>query len=43
MLESIGDPSAYTVSGFGKGVMPSYQGKLSDKQLKALVDYLLTK
>jgi mono/diheme cytochrome c family protein len=43
VLESITNSTAYTVSGFGKGVMPSYQGKLSDKQLKALVDYLLAK
>jgi mono/diheme cytochrome c family protein len=39
--EAILDPGAYTVSGFGKGVMPSYQGKLSDKQIDALVKYLL--
>jgi mono/diheme cytochrome c family protein len=41
--ESILNPTAYTVSGFGKGVMPSYMGKLSDKQLNALVAYLLGK
>ena len=41
--ESIVDPEAYTVSGFGKGVMPSYEGKLTDKQLDALVQYLLGK
>ena len=41
MHESIVDPDAYTVSGFGKGVMPSYEGKLTDKQLDALVQYLL--
>ena len=39
--ESIVDPTAYTVGGFGKGVMPSYEGKLTDKQLDALVKYLL--
>jgi mono/diheme cytochrome c family protein len=39
--ESIVDPGAYTVSGFGKGVMPSYEGKLSDKQLDTLVKFLL--
>jgi mono/diheme cytochrome c family protein len=39
--ESIVDPDAYTVSGFGKGVMPSYEGKLSDKQLDTLVKFLL--
>ena len=39
--ESIVDPGAYTVSGFGEGVMPSYDGKLTEKQLDALVQYLL--
>jgi mono/diheme cytochrome c family protein len=39
--EAVLVPDAYTVSGFGKGVMPSYEGKLSDKQVQALVDYLL--
>ena len=39
--EAIVDPDAYTVSGFGQGVMPSYEGKLSDKQLEALVQFLL--
>ena len=43
MHESIADPEAYTVSGFGKGVMPSYEGKLTDKQLDALVQFLLGK
>ena len=43
VLESITDPEAYTVSGFGKGVMPSFKGKLTDKQLKALTAYLLQK
>ncbi len=37
------DPGAYTVSGFGEGVMPSYDGKLTEKQLDALVQYLLGK
>ena len=40
--EAIVDPDAYTVSGFGKGVMPSYDGKLTEKQLDALVQYLLS-
>lgn len=39
--ESIVAPDVYTVSGFGKGVMPSFKGKLSDKQVDALVQYLL--
>jgi cytochrome c551/c552 len=39
--EAIVDPDAYTVSGFAEGVMPSYEGKLTEKQLDALVKYLL--
>jgi len=41
--QSILDPDAFTVSGFQPGVMPSFEGKLDDKQLQALVDYLLGK
>jgi hypothetical protein len=41
--ESLVDPDAVTVEGFQTGVMPSYDGKLSEQQLKALVDYLLDK
>jgi mono/diheme cytochrome c family protein len=39
--ESILNPDAVVVSGFQAGVMPSFQGKLSDKQIQALVKYLL--
>jgi cbb3-type cytochrome c oxidase subunit III len=38
--ESILQPQAFTVEGFG-GAMPSYEGRLSDAQLKALTEYLL--
>jgi cbb3-type cytochrome c oxidase subunit III len=38
--ESILQPQAFTVQGFG-GAMPSYEGRLSDAQLKALTEYLL--
>jgi mono/diheme cytochrome c family protein len=38
--ESIVDPSAVVAEGFGNN-MPAFEGKLDDKQLKALVDYLL--
>jgi len=38
--ESLVDPGAFTVEGFGN-VMPAYEGKLEDEQLKALIDYLL--
>ena len=39
--QSILDPDAVVVSGFQAGVMPSFDGKLSDKQVQALVQYLL--
>jgi cytochrome c2 len=38
--ESLLQPDAYIVEGFGN-VMPSQQGKLTDEQVGALVDYLL--
>jgi mono/diheme cytochrome c family protein len=39
--QSILNPTAFTVPGFPKGVMPSYQGRLKPKQVQALVKYLL--
>jgi len=39
--QSILDPDAVVVKGFQAGVMPSFKGKLSDKQIQALVQYLL--
>jgi cytochrome c551/c552 len=39
--EAILDPTAYTVSGFGEGVMPSSEGKLTDEQLNTLIQFLL--
>jgi mono/diheme cytochrome c family protein len=39
--QSILQPDAFTVKGFQAGVMPSFQGRLSDKQVQALVAYLL--
>ena len=41
MSQSILDPDAVVVSGFQAGVMPSFEGKLTDKQVQALVQYLL--
>jgi mono/diheme cytochrome c family protein len=38
---SLLDPDAFTASGFQAGVMPSYEGRLEDQQVQALVDYLL--
>ncbi|MGH2779968.1 MAG: c-type cytochrome [Thermoleophilaceae bacterium] len=39
--ESLIDPDAVTVEGFNPGVMPSYEGRLTDEQLQTLVEYLL--
>lgn len=39
--QSVLDPNAVVVKGFQAGVMPSFQGKLTDKQVNALVQYLL--
>lgn len=39
--EAILDPDAFTVEGFQPGVMPAYEGRLTDKQVQALVKYLL--
>jgi mono/diheme cytochrome c family protein len=39
--QSLLEPDAFTVEGFQPGVMPSFQGRLNDKQVQALVDYLL--
>jgi mono/diheme cytochrome c family protein len=39
--QSILQPAAFTVPGFPKGVMPSYQGRLKPKQVQALVKFLL--
>ncbi len=38
--ESIVKPDAFIVPGFNNA-MPSFQGRLTDKQIQALVDYLL--
>jgi mono/diheme cytochrome c family protein len=40
--ESIEDPSAFLVKGF-PNAMPSFKGRLSDAQIKALIDFLLQK
>jgi mono/diheme cytochrome c family protein len=40
--ESIEDPSAFLVKGF-PNAMPSFKGRLTDAQIKALVDFLLQK
>jgi mono/diheme cytochrome c family protein len=38
--ESLTSPEAFLVEGFGNA-MPSYEGRLTDEQLQAIVDYLL--
>jgi len=38
--ESLETPDAYLVKGFGNA-MPSFKGRLTDKQIQALIDYLL--
>ena len=40
--ESIEDPGAYIVKGF-PNAMPPFKGRLTDQQIKALIDYLLQK
>jgi cytochrome c551/c552 len=39
--ESLLDPDAVVAEGFQPGVMPSYEGRLSDEQVQALAEYLL--
>jgi mono/diheme cytochrome c family protein len=39
--QSILDPDAEVAQGFNAGVMPSFEGRLNDEQVQALVDYLL--
>jgi mono/diheme cytochrome c family protein len=39
--ESILDPDADVAQGFSAGVMPSFEGRLTDEQVQALTDYLL--
>ena len=39
--ESLLEPDAFTVQGFQAGVMPSYEGRLEEEQVDALVEYLL--
>jgi len=38
--ESLTDPSAFLVEGFGDA-MPSFEGRLTDEQIDALIEYLL--
>ena len=40
--ESLEDPGAFIVKGF-PNAMPSFKGRLTDEQIKALIDFLLQK
>jgi cytochrome c oxidase subunit II len=40
LRESILNPNAKVVKGFAKGVMPSFQGQLSEDQIMALIEYI---
>lgn len=40
LRESILEPNAATVKGFPKGVMPSFQGQLSEDQLGAMIEFI---
>jgi mono/diheme cytochrome c family protein len=39
--QAILDPDAFTVEGFQPGVMPSFEGRLDERQVRTLVEYLL--
>jgi mono/diheme cytochrome c family protein len=39
--ESLLDPDAVVAEGFQPGVMPSFEGRLTDEQVRALAQYLL--
>jgi mono/diheme cytochrome c family protein len=41
VIESLLDPDAEVAQGFQPGVMPSYEGRLSEEQQQALAEYLL--
>lgn len=38
--ESILNPNAKTVAGFGKGIMPPFAGQISDQEISALIEFL---
>lgn len=40
LRESILNPNAKSVKGFPKGVMPTYQGQLSEDQVNALIEFI---
>ena len=40
--ESIANPSAYIAKNFSDGIMPAFKGKLTDAQIKAVAQYVLS-
>lgn len=42
LRESILEPNARIVEGFQAGMMPTYQGQLSDEQINAIIEYIKT-
>jgi len=40
LRESILAPNAKVVKGYPSGVMPTYQGQLSEDELSALIEYI---
>ncbi len=40
--ESVVNPNAKIVAGFPKGIMPTFQGQLSEEELMGIIDYLKT-
>lgn len=42
LRESIMNPNAKIVKGFNSGLMPAFQGQLSDVELNALIEYIKT-
>jgi len=42
LRESILNPNAKVVAGYPKGVMPTFQGQLSEEELMGIIDYMKT-
>jgi cytochrome c oxidase subunit 2 len=40
LRESILNPNLHVVKGYAKGVMPSYQGQLSETEVSAIIEYI---
>lgn len=42
VMESIVNPSAYIAKGFSDGIMPAFKGTLTDAQIKAVAQYVVS-